>query len=137
ADRTEGPSDRVEVFEHDTILDHGVRLAHLIDLTGRLQIHRPGVDALIDLQQRHPNTRVIAIDQRPETPVGIAVFRTDARMQYERPPGRRVEDFWLQNELAASKEQVRLQLRQERASLQRIRIGDHEASHTAEINLKS
>jgi hypothetical protein len=96
-------------FEHDAILNDGVRFAHFVDVAGRLQIHRARVDAFIDSQQRHANALMIAIDQGPETTMGVAILRADTRMQHKRASGRRVEHFRLQQELAARQQQIGLQ----------------------------
>src|SRR3954470_775722 len=66
ADRSKRVADRVEVFDHDAVLDDGVRLADFIDLARGLQVHRTGVDTVVDAQERHPDAIVIAIHQRPE-----------------------------------------------------------------------
>src|SRR5262245_17829177 len=95
AERTKGPADRVEILQNDAVLNHSVRFTHLVDLAGRLQIDGAGIDALVDLQECHAHPFKVAIDQCPETPVGVAIFGTDPRMQHERASLRDVEHFGL------------------------------------------
>src|SRR5688572_29812218 len=76
-DRKQNPFDGVEILEHDPVLNHHVRFTHLVEVAPGLQVHGPGVNARVSLEERHSDALEIAIDERPETTVGVAIFGAD------------------------------------------------------------
>ena len=134
---TEGAQDTadfVEVVDHGAVLNDGVGVTDLVDVAGAVKVDRPGIDTGVNLQQRHADTVEIAVDERPEAAVRVAIFRADARVQDERAHTRNLEDLAFQNDLAAGNGEVRAQLLQERARLRAVRRRHDEARHRGQID---
>src|ERR1051325_11355157 len=70
--------DRLEIRRHGAILNDGVGVSTFVDLAACLEVDGTGVNAPVDLQERHPDTTQVASDKGPETPMRVAVFGTDA-----------------------------------------------------------
>src|SRR5262245_20356929 len=83
---------RVEVLRDRAVLNDGVRLFDLVEVTRTVQEDRAGVDAGIHAEKRHADALEIAARQSPEAAVGVPVLRADAWMENERPDPRNAED---------------------------------------------
>ena len=59
--RDERVGDSIQVLEDDAVLNHGVWLPHFVERTGGVEQDRAGVDAAIDLEQRHADAGEIAV----------------------------------------------------------------------------
>src|SRR5207248_8202047 len=84
AQRTEYPSDRVQVLRDRAPLDHRVRFLDLVERIGAVQEDRSGIDPRIDAQERHAYAIQVAARQRPEAAVRVAILGADPRMHHER-----------------------------------------------------
>lgn len=134
ADRKQNPFDGLEILQHDPMLNHDVRFTYFVEVIPRLEIDRPGVDAGIRFEKRHPDAIEIAVDERPETAVGIAILRADARVQHERAGTRHLEDLRLQDHLAARDDEIRLDAHQKVAGLLAVRAGDDDLWNRVEVD---
>lgn len=107
ADVEQDVTDRVQMVEHDPVLDDHVRFGSRLRLQAEVAEDGAGVDPAVDAQQRHSDVVTIGVRKRPEAAVRIPIFGTDARMHHESPePGDR-EDLFLQKGLAPRDDEVR------------------------------
>jgi hypothetical protein len=133
AERKQDAPNLVEILDHGAMLNDGVGLPDLVDVAGAVKIDRPGVDTGVDLQQRHADTVEVAVDERPEASVRVAIFRADARVHDERADTRYLEDLGFQNDFAAGNGEVRAPLLQEGARLGAVGRRHEDARHRGQI----
>ena len=126
-------ADFVKVLDHCAVLNYSVGLSDLVDVAGAVKIDGPGVDTGVNLQQRHADAVEVAVDERPEASVRVAIFRADAGVHHERTDTRNLEDLAFQNDLAAGNGEVRAPLLQERARLCAVGGRHDDARHRQQI----
>ena len=100
-ERRECPADGVQVVDDGPLLNDDVRVAALVVVQVRVQIDRAGVDPVVHAQQRHADAIQVAIRQRPEAAVRVAVLGADPRVQDERAGSWDLEDLLVEQHLAA------------------------------------
>lgn len=91
-----------------------MRLLHFVERNSGLEEHWAGINTAVDAQQRHAHAIEIAARQGPEAAMGVAILRTNSRMEGIGAMPRELEYFGLQDELAARDDQVRRQRGDER-----------------------
>ena len=105
-EREQRSPDGVEVLEHHPVLDDGVRFNDLVHVARGVEVDRTGVDPGIHSKQGHADPLEIAIGERPETPVRIAILGADAGVQHERADPGLFEYLGFQNHFAAGNKEV-------------------------------
>ena len=88
-------------------MNSDVRLAQRIEGVAVVAVYRTGIDAVIDRKKRHASIAGVVRSERPETTVRVAVLRTNARVQHERPESRRQVDRAFKQPFAARNGKVR------------------------------
>lgn len=106
---------------------------NLVDRAACLEINRSGVDASVDLQQRHTHATDIPLDERPEAPVCIAIFGADAGMYGKGSDSRDLEDCRLQYEFAARDDDIGLDGLEKCLRLGGVRTRDDNPGNGVEI----
>ena len=81
----------------------------------------PRVDARVDAQQSQPDPVEIAVGERPEAAVGVAVLGGDAGMHHERAEWGDREDPLVQQDAASGQHQVGPCVRHETLCLRTVR----------------
>ncbi len=110
-----------------------MRLLHFVEVVGRLQVNRAGVHTPVDPQHRHAHALEVAVGERPEAAMCVAILGADAGMKHEGAYARQLEDLRLQDHLAAGDGDVRLERGEKLARVGRIRGRHHEPRDGVEV----